>query len=470
MSENIFSKINVGKIDLTDSELIKASLLFNVKEDENSQINNLTEQRKREITHIRQVEISNEWDKIEQDLQNDKFWKFITNEQQLERINRIEYIFDYIAKRNYNSPDFYTFNTIKDKIESLKNDKNDVKEELWSKEVKKVYRLLKEWYEDTELYNLIGFLNFCNIKIEDINNNDNNFKEDKTATQYLLDKFLNNSNNDSNNEIDNNSNFYINKEDFKESVREIVRNKIEKDFNLIEQEDINISNLDVDQIAYDKNSKGIKRLLIFFNILTLNKLNKKFAFDVNTFEQWEIEHIWPQNIEEMKNDTIEEWCKIEEKTIESYIDEFKSDKKKVKEYNIILNKLRNVNKDKNKFEEISSSLYTMLESENGKKGINTIANLALIDRNTNSKFSNHFFDTKRLILIQIEKGETQKDNIKNGQIEEKIPYSPICTRNVFLKFYSENPKSLHFWTDEDRVAYKKEIVKTIKNFMKIKEV
>ena len=36
---------------------------------------------------------------------------------------------------------------------------------------------------------------------------------------------------------------------------------------------------------------------------------------------------------------------------------------------------------------------------------------------------------------------------KNGD------YIPVCTRNVFLKYYSNSDTKLHFWSVEDRKSY-----------------
>jgi uncharacterized protein with ParB-like and HNH nuclease domain len=65
----IFTRINIGKIPLTNSELIKALFL------------NSSNFSKNEKTRLRQLEISTEWDQIEQSLQNDKFWYFITQKK-----------------------------------------------------------------------------------------------------------------------------------------------------------------------------------------------------------------------------------------------------------------------------------------------------------------------------------------------------------------------------------------------------
>lgn len=32
-------------------------------------------------------------------------------------------------------------------------------------------------------------------------------------------------------------------------------------------------------------------------------------------------------------------------------------------------------------------------------------------------------------------------------------YIPICTKNVFMKYYSSSDTKLHFWSEEDRKCY-----------------
>ncbi|MBK8448728.1 MAG: DUF262 domain-containing protein [Saprospiraceae bacterium] len=62
-----FIRINLGKISLTNSELIKALFLQegNFGADKN------------ELAKLRQLEIANEWDRIENTLQDDYFWEFL---------------------------------------------------------------------------------------------------------------------------------------------------------------------------------------------------------------------------------------------------------------------------------------------------------------------------------------------------------------------------------------------------------
>lgn len=75
----VFTRLNIGKIALTNSELVKALFL-------NS--SNFLSSIK-----LRQQEIASEWDRIEYALQNDEFWMFLHDEE-YDRPTRIDFILD----------------------------------------------------------------------------------------------------------------------------------------------------------------------------------------------------------------------------------------------------------------------------------------------------------------------------------------------------------------------------------------
>lgn len=74
----VFTRLNIGKISLTNAELIKALFL------NSSNFKSGNEDRMR----LRQIEIANEWDSIETALQNNKLWYFLSDEHKED--NRIE--------------------------------------------------------------------------------------------------------------------------------------------------------------------------------------------------------------------------------------------------------------------------------------------------------------------------------------------------------------------------------------------
>lgn len=84
----VFTRLNVGKIALTNSELIKALFLNR---------SNFAGKQK-EAVRLMQQEIALEWDMIEYALQSDEFWLFL-HDKGYDRPTRIDFIFDLICKK-----------------------------------------------------------------------------------------------------------------------------------------------------------------------------------------------------------------------------------------------------------------------------------------------------------------------------------------------------------------------------------
>jgi uncharacterized protein with ParB-like and HNH nuclease domain len=82
----VFTRINMGKIRLTNAELIKALFLRKANFNENE-------------VYLKQLQIASEWDSIEQKLQDNSFWYFLTNEDKSDYPTRIEYIFDLMKNK-----------------------------------------------------------------------------------------------------------------------------------------------------------------------------------------------------------------------------------------------------------------------------------------------------------------------------------------------------------------------------------
>jgi len=48
---------------------------------------------------------------------------------------------------------------------------------------------------------------------------------------------------------------------------------------------------------------------------------------------------------------------------------------------------------------------------------------------------------------------------KNGE------FIPICTKNVFLKYYSNELSKVYSWSENDQEKYKNSIIETLENFL-----
>ena len=140
----IFTRINIGKIPLTNSELIKALFLNSSNFDA----------RNKEKLRLKQLEIANEWDHIENHLQNDHFWFFLTGNKL--SINRIEFIFDLMNDEVDKSDSYSTF-----RFFSKKFKKSNIKivEQNWKK-IKQFSQTFNEWYPFNTLNNWTRFCKF----------------------------------------------------------------------------------------------------------------------------------------------------------------------------------------------------------------------------------------------------------------------------------------------------------------------
>ncbi|MGN1317372.1 MAG: DUF262 domain-containing protein, partial [Lachnospirales bacterium] len=144
-----FRKVNLGRIPLTNAELIKA-LFMNSK--------NFIQ-----YADKKQIEISISWDRIEYGLQDNSFWYFLTDDDS--KRARIGLLFDLLAEEenkkleeeiSINQRQF-SFLVFYKRLENCKTTEEREKyiDGLWFK-IEEIYALLREWYEDLNKYHIIG--------------------------------------------------------------------------------------------------------------------------------------------------------------------------------------------------------------------------------------------------------------------------------------------------------------------------
>jgi hypothetical protein len=54
--------------------------------------------------------------------------------------------------------------------------------------------------------------------------------------------------------------------------------------------------------------------------------------------------------------------------------------------------------------------------------------------------------------------------------EKKGSFIPICTRNVFLKYYSKNASQLYFWEQSDKEDYYNSIITVLNGYLPVQEL
>lgn len=426
----VFTRLNIGKIALTNSELVKA-LFLNSSNFSNS-------------IKLRQQEIASEWDRIEYTLQNDEFWMFL-HDKGYDRPTRIDFILDLICEQNTLNIKKFTNKEEKDKVigtdgyrtfryfyEYFKSmrlcpGQGQANAEIaWGK-IKCVYQTFNEWFDDLEIYHYVGFLVASKGK--------------NPVGQLLL-----------------SWQGKCDKTDFLRWLKTKIReetNKVDIDF----------------QYKEDGSDKWRCRpLLLFHNIQTVINQNKsqqnnakyktgvfyRFPFHLYKLEGWDVEHINSNTSNQEDDDnTRKEWL------MNVYIGAEKSIQEKIKTYFDI----KDDDAQKNKlFSEVKNAFPEPKQWSSEEK--NRIGNYTLLDSTTNRSYGNAIFSAKRRIIIGKDKGyliPLPKFN-KDGKIEvnnenkpANSPFVPPCTKQVFLKYFSATIGSNNYWTKEDARAYKNDI-------------
>lgn len=139
-----FTRLNVGKIPLTNDELIRALFLRRAGPEE------------KEAANL-QLRIAYEWDQLEKALQADAFWYFLSNQPGKEQ-SRIGFLFDLVAHAGgqlaRTDGDAYgVFFAFNDRLKAPGTTPGDE----WQK-IKQTFLTLEEWFEDRVLFHMVGFL------------------------------------------------------------------------------------------------------------------------------------------------------------------------------------------------------------------------------------------------------------------------------------------------------------------------
>jgi uncharacterized protein with ParB-like and HNH nuclease domain len=373
----IFTRINIGKIPLTNAELIKALFLNSSNFDKG----------KTEKIRIKQLEISTEWDMIEHSLQNDRFWYFINGNRV--STNRIEFIFDLMNDEVDKTDNYSTFRYFNKKFS---NKSHNALELNWA-EIKRYFQRFNEWFGERELYHKIGYL---------------------IATGSLTIRILYDVSKD------------LTKTDFRAYLDKVIKD--------------NLKNVSLEDIQYG--DKNVKKVLLLYNILTMlnnHKDNSYFPFDIYKNDKWDIEHI--TSVKDTIPDQKEQWLKDAKLFIDVTQPNGDELKRRAEECDC---------KDENEFNDLFSDIVSHFNYNLKDEDINDISNLALLDSETNRGYKNAVFPLKRKTIISREKEGT---------------FIPLCTKNVFLKYFSEYPPKISFWTQEDRDNYFQDLASVLKFYL-----
>lgn len=450
--KEVFARLNIGKISLTNAELIKA-LLLNKSNFDSSDDDKI---------RLWQQEIAVEWDVIEYALQSNEFWLFL-NAPGDERPTRIDYVFDMICRCDMlgckdekdTSDEFRTFRYFYHYLAVQKQNKISLAQAvrtIWEN-VREIFHTLQEWFDDMELYHYIGYLIYMGRKVDEIykqwNVSDGKFE--------FIEKYL------------------------KEEIKRTIPYK-----------DIENTVYEVESAPNKGGSKtNCRPILLLHNLQTVINQNRilganakykngvfyKFPFHLYKLEGWDVEHIDSNtengldNIPSQREWLLNAYFGLQDKTLRDQIQKFFKHAGKASEQSE--DSAKQTARD-----EAFTELKHQIEDVGGNDRLsqnekNKIWNFTLLDSSTNRSYGNAIFPAKRRVIIGKDQGKKFNSSTidENGQIvlgsAENSPsaFIPPCTRYVFLKYYNTASFDPNVWTRNDAEAYKDNIIEVLKNFL-----
>lgn len=448
--ETIFMNLNRGRIPLTNSELIKALLLSHVADGNESELES------------RQIELTSQWDEMEQELHNPAFWAFLAGNAVVRQDDspRLNYIFDLFCPADDDHDDDYrTFDEYDKLIKAWKRSEqydsrgDFIIQGLWRNGIRAKFLRLKEWFNDRAFYHKIGYLIAVN--------------EDVKERKRVLSGFLQSKN-------------------MKSAFMADVDNAIRKD---LRGGTNNESPIDLGSLSYERHPGQLEKVLLLFNVLScmeegksidprsLSGINtmERYSFEQHHVGKWSLEHVNPQSEGRLaKSQTKEKtsdwmaWLKEHAKylSLKLYEDESKeNDRLKLRtEVGDIVAK-GETHLTEAVFQDVRERIVAYFNKD-FTECEHTIGNLALLSRNHNSSLGNNIFVSKRDAVLKMCAGGD---------------FVPLCTRRLFLKYYCQEVEkdkenavgqaldiltySFVVWTKDDATLYADAIETTLNNYL-----
>lgn len=431
-SINIFNRLNKGKIPLTSSELIKA--LFIMDYDLRSDGDSLPAEQ-----------LSMEWNEMERKFQDDNFWYFISDDNRGTQ-TRIDVLFDFVTCRDeekdvdYSYREFQKLYDFCRELERKKTQEGNISQvqfsSVWSndihnmqdawKQVRKTFDRLVAWYEDNLYYHYVGYLVAIGFTPLEIFNHLEASKRDRRQAEPGYEWTI---------------------DDTMKSLRKKMMERFKQENKYIKKDAI-------DEFEYK--SEYVPRVLLLFNVECCRKgQNTRFAFDKYKTGKWDVEHVDSQN-----DATLQEygdrmrWLNNVKFILDlEHTDRAKELSTKCQALIIEFTERAKVNVELYRafYQEINK-FYSAESGEDDEqidlttKKKDYLSNLTLLDSATNREYKDAPFAYKRYCIVKY-------DRLGNRFI-------PICTRNLFLKYFTDSDKDASYldamrWNISDRLGYMK---------------
>lgn len=426
-SIKVFSRLNYGKIALTDTELIKALILQSDIYPMDSSKHN------RAVMKEHLFRIATEWDDIEKDLHDEQLWGMLTPEN-YNPTNHMELLLRFVADQiqaekkyriiDHQRRDFHIISNYLGINRNITPDKYaENVDNLWNR-IRDAYHAIHNWYVNNDYYHLIGLI----VLMQD---SPNPIPLIKSIYDYYTCGQLDQA-----------------------GFRLYLEKKIGEAIHIKEKTDESANDgkrlLHLDELKYGEHNARIIKILEALNIylhLMTKHIDTRFNFKkFKEFKVTSLEHIHPQHLnfeDEVKYDDVRNWYDTIKMTV-SANDEYS----KNEQLSASLDRLARLLEDKEQFknhvslcQEYTEKIDAFFDEKAGMDGghMHTLYNISLVDKDTNAALSNNLIDIKRSIL------QDREINVKT--------YVPIATRYVFNKHFSREVSDMKFWSNKDRKLY-----------------
>ena len=379
----LFRRLNVGRIPLTDAELVKAMLLSRGRRDATDS--------------DRALEIAAQWDAFERDLREPEVWAF-TSGKPTQDPTHIDLLLDSIAggPSGRDRAPFHTFNTLRERISADEEAKTYT---FWD-QVVEMHGVALGWHANRDLFHKIGFL-----------------IAERVVT---FDQLLAVAKGQTKREFD---------DDLDRRVRDYLK----------------LTRAGLRDLTYQ--SEKTNRVLFLMNVETIRRRShsfERYSFREHATGHWSLEHIHAQSAEGIRRskDQWRTWLSLHRRALDALddVDSARKESLLVKTDEV----LAAPDIKESAFADLEQQLTMLLSAagdagDAGEEAMHSIANLALLHGGDNSALSNSVFAVKRAEILERDRSGS---------------YIPVCTRDVFLKYYSPaNEHQMHFWSARDRQHY-----------------
>lgn len=345
----LFTRLNVGRIPLDDSELFKALLISSVGAGSG-------------VSH-RATEIAAQWDAIERDLRDPDIWAFVSNGPPRSTPSRITLLLEILAGQSVDDTpgSFGVFEALKEKVQESNSPQG-----VWN-EVVGLHATVMGWFRNRSLYHKIGYL----IAVG-------------TPLRALVDLARS-----------------LTKSDLESKIDDKIRLAL------------NLTPSEAASLSYERSGDADKaeRLLLLMNVETVRRnrhSTERYPFRSHHEEKWSLEHIHAQHAQTLnKADQWREWLRLHRDALESLAI---SDPIRLAARDHIVERIQDLPEEIGgaAFNDIAADIEAFFSVSVDGPGAamhstHSISNLALLPSGANAALSNAVFEVKRQKIIEMDR-------------------------------------------------------------------